>query len=508
MRKLLKLLSSRLVLLAVLIVLQFLLLYSWVTRIAAFYELQWLSELFGLVTAVYIINKNEDSYYKLAWCIAVLAFPILGGFLYILCAGRKMPKKLAHGTTQANSSMKYLLSQSDDVLEILDSKQRVNRLFQYALRVSQFPIYTNTKSTYFESGEKLLPSLLEQLKRAEKFIFMEYFIIEVGSVWDEILEVLKEKAAAGVEVKLIYDDFGCIEKLPHKYDHYLKSLGIEVMRFNPLRPALVIQMNNRDHRKICVIDNQVAFTGGINLADEYMNRIERFGYWRDSAIMIEGEAVWSFTEMFLGMWSYLVDDHENIEYAKYRIPTTISADGGLYQPFSDTPTDADDVSLSVHLNMAYYAKRYLYIETPYLIINGDMQMALCLAARSGVDVRILVPGIPDKRVAYSITRSNYEALLKAGVKIYEFTPGFNHGKNIICDDDMALVGTVNMDYRSYFLHFEDAILFHDAPCIQEMKTSYLTALSRSRMVTLEDCKSTNIIVRMARSIIKIFAPLF
>ena len=327
-------------------------------------------------------------------------------------------------------------------------------------------------------------------------------------MWDSVLTILQEKVKEGVEVKLIYDDFGCSATIPQHYDRTLKRIGIETYRFNKLRPALIIQMNNRDHRKVIVIDNNVAFTGGVNLADEYINVINRFGYWKDSAIRLEGEAVWSFTVMFLGMFSYLRERKEQIDYAKYKLPCIETHSNSYFQPFSDTPTDEVNLGLSAHLSLINQAKRYVYIDTPYLILNTDMQTALILAAQSGVDVRILVPHIPDKKYVFSITQSNYEALIKAGVRVYEFTHGFNHCKNIISDDYIGLVGTVNTDYRSYYLHFEDGVILQDEKIVLEMKQGYLKALEVSHEVTLKECRKFPLYKRIWRAVLKLMAPLF
>ena len=311
-----------------------------------------------------------------------------------------------------------------------------------------------------------------------------------------------------MEVKLIYDDFGCDTTLPYRYDKKLNEMGIETYRFNRLRPALMIQMNNRDHRKICVVDNRVGFTGGVNLADEYINLKRRYGYWRDSVLMLEGEAVWSLSDMFLSMYSYLKPDDAAVDYEKYHIIPEDVGYHGLYQPFSDTPTDDSDVGLSMHLNIVNHARKYVYINTPYLVLNADMLRALTLSAETGVDVRILVPHIPDKRYVFSITRSNYYQLLVNGVRIYEFTPGFNHSKAIVSDDTLAIVGSVNTDYRSYFLHFEDGVLMFDSPEILQIRKDFEQALERSHEVTLEEVQNTNPAVRVWRAVLRLMAPLF
>jgi len=509
MRKVLKFLASRMTIAAFLILIQVLLLFLWLYRITIAYELVTLFNVLGIITVVYVINKEEDASYKIGWCIMILVLPVFGVMMYLLCAGRTMPKKLAKGTTQANHDMQGLLHQDEKVTEALrQERPDIAKLFDCGLLSSNFPVYRNTESVYFPSGEAMYPVLVEELKKAEHFIFLEYFIIDTGTVWNEILTVLKEKAASGVEVKLIYDDFGCMEKLPRRYDRMLNEAGIETYRFNPVRPALIIQMNNRDHRKICVIDNRVGFTGGVNLADEYMNLKRRFGYWKDSAVMLKGDAVRSLTDMFLGMYTYLAGDHKTIDYSRYLQETESGTGDGYYQPFSDTPTDGADVGLSMHLNLVNNARRYIYIDTPYLILNQDMQRALCLSAQNGVDVRILVPHIPDKRIVNMVTKSNYMPLLKAGVRIFEYSPGFNHTKNIVSDDEVGLIGSINTDYRSYFLHFEDGVLMYNSETVQEMKQDFLNAVRISHETTLSECMKVSPAVRTFRALLRVFTPLF
>jgi cardiolipin synthase len=335
---------------------------------------------------------------------------------------------------------------------------------------------------------------------------MEYFIIDEGKFWDEILAILKQKAMDGVKVKIIYDDFGCVT-LPRHYDRKLKEYGIEAFRFNKLRPALIVQMNNRDHRKICVIDNRVAFTGGVNLADEYVNLIKRFGYWKDSAIMIQGKAVWSFTVMFLGMYSYLKGD-DTLDYLQYKLPADDIQGSGCFLPFSDSPTDNEHTCLGMHLNIVNHAADYIYIDTPYLILNESMTTSLILAAKNGVDVRILLPHIPDKIITNQITKGNYAPLIRAGVRIYEYTPGFNHAKNILADDKIGLVGSINTDYRSYYLHFEDGIILSDKAVISKMKQDFLDSVAKSKEITIDDISRTRLPVRLFRGSLKAFMPLF
>lgn len=507
MHRLIKILTSRLIIVGILIAAQVWFLVSFFIHTAAVLKLTPVLTVLSWVLAIYVFNRQEDPEFKMVWCMLILGVPFVGIPMYILCAGKPMPRKLYDEVMRAFNRMTLILDQDESIMKELERDHpNVHKIFNYGLNNCRFPVYKNTIGTYFDSGEEFLEPFLKDLQKAEHFILMEFFIIDEGKMWDSILEILKQKAASGVEVILIYDDFGCSTTLPYNYDKKLRAFGIKAYRFNRLRPALIIQMNNRDHRKICVIDNRIGYTGGVNLADEYINERRRFGYWRDSAMKIEGAAVQSMTDLFLSMYGYL--SGTEVRYEDYHLPSGIVAEEGLFQPFGDSPMDEDDVGLSMHLNLINHARRYIYINTPYLVLNADMIRALSLAAESGVDVRILVPHVPDKRYVFQITRSNYEELLWAGVKIYEFTPGFNHSKNIICDDNLAVAGTVNTDYRSYYFHFENGILIYRSPEILRMRYDFESALAQSDEVTMETLKKTNILVRLYRAVLRLLAPLF
>ncbi len=508
MRRLLKILTSRLMIVAPLVIIQFVFLATLFYRVTLSASLLPFMSLFSFLTVIVVINRDEDPAYKIAWAIIILGAPVVGIPLYILAGNRKVPKKLFNGTTKANKNMDSLLKVDTQLNEELKQEHSdAFPMFHYASSTGNFPVYKNTRSQYFSSGEDWFPVYLEKLKQAKHFIFIEFFIVDAGSVWDEVLEVLKQKVSEGVQVKVIYDDFGSIT-LPFNYDATLREMGIEAYRFNHVRPAFIIQMNNRDHRKITVIDNQIAFTGGVNLADEYMNRITRFGYWKDSAVMLEGEAVWSYTVMFLGMLSYCRPYGIGLpEYEEYRFPCAITSDGGYYQPYSDTPTDKETMALTMQLNMISHAKKYIYIDTPYLIPTESVIQALMIAAKNGVDVRILTPHIPDKQLVFQITRGNYRRLIQAGVKVYEYLPGFNHAKNFVADDQYAIIGSANMDYRSYFLHYETGVLMYNTPEVIPIREDFEKSLEKSHLVTVEEEKHVNILIRIMRMILNLFIPL-
>ncbi|MBR2067598.1 MAG: cardiolipin synthase [Solobacterium sp.] len=505
MRRIIKILTGRLMIVVPLILLQLAAIVLFFYHFRTFdYAIPIMNTL-ALLLVLYEINLARESSYKIAWCILLLGFPFVGVPLYFLSANKKMPKKLRNGTIKAAKGMEDLLKKTNNEVKNKLTHTHISNVFRYGANAVGFPVYQNTKSTYFNSGEAWAKEYLKRLRKAKHFIFMEYFIIDSGSFWNEILDILKEKVKEGVEVYIIYDDFGSIT-LPWHYDKKLKKLGIHAYRFNPIRPAFIIQMNNRSHRKITVIDNRYAFTGGVNIADEYVAREERFGYWKDSAILLEGEAVWSMTVMFLGMLSY-VKGEETIDYQKYHIqPPRVHADG-VYQPYSDSPTDGEDVAFNIHMNMIKQAKNYIYINTPYLIPNETLKNTLILAAKSGVDVRILTPHIPDKKLVFQITRANYMELLKSGVRIFEYSPGFNHTKDIVVDDELAVVGSVNMDYRSYYLHFENGVLVYSDQAIRKIKGNFENSLEVSEEITIEKLEKTNVFVRLLQAVLNVFMPL-
>ena len=383
-------------------------------------------------------------------------------------------------------------------------------LVRYMNQYGRFPAYETTGVRYFPLGDDMFPVLLKELKKAEHFIFMAYFIVEHGAMWDAILKVLETKAAEGVEVRFMYDGMGNLFTLPHGYEKAMQEKGIQCKIFAPVRPALSSYQNNRDHRKICVIDGHTAFTGGVNLADEYINQRVRFGHWKDTAVMLKGEAVWNMTAMFLHMWNVITNNREDHSLEKYLPhvwhPEAFEGDGYI-QPFCDSPLDNETVGENVYLNIINRAKRYVYICTPYLVIDNEMMTALCLAAKSGVDVRLMTPGIPDKKLVFLLTQSYYEQLLEAGVKIYEYQPGFLHAKSFVCDDEIAVVGTINLDYRSLYLHFEDGVWIYRNQVIYDIKKDFTDTLEYCNPVSLEFCRGRNIAVRAMQSILRLFAPM-
>ena len=466
----------------------------------------WFFSLLSIACAIAIVGSRMEPGYKIAWLLLVLPFPVLGGAFYLMVGGGSIPKR-----TQRR--MKGLLEKS---AEALKDDYKVNdltflggsatRQAAYLERIAACPVYTNTMTEYFPVGDDVFPRMLEELEKAEDYIFLEYFIIRAGIFWDAILDVLIRKAAEGVDVRVIYDDMGCMFSLPRDYNEFLASKGIQCQVFNRFLPVMTLRLNNRDHRKLMIIDGKVGFTGGINLADEYINEWERFGHWKDSAILLEGDAVWSMAVMFLSMWEECSGKKE--EYTRFRPPAApVRPWTGFVQPYTDTPLDREAVAQTVYLNLIYAAKKYIYITTPYLVIDVATNTALCTAAKAGIDVRIITPHIPDKRYVFEVTRAHYPPLLEAGVKIYEYTPGFIHAKNFVVDDRYATVGTVNLDYRSLFLHFEDGVWMCDTPTVAQIREDFEKTQAQSELYTLRQFRHLNILLQLYRNILRIFAPL-
>ena len=506
MNKLLKKVFSRTVVTALLIVIQVAWLAALLLQLGnSLPAIQTVLRILSLVAILFVIKSDMNPSYKIGWILLIAVLPILGGLMYVIF-GNKRPTKYMREMLRAQleKSAEYLGTQ-ESITGELDGGAA--GLFKYLEGSAGYPTAKNTTVRYYRVGEEMYADLLPELEKAEKFIFLEYFIIRPGEMWDGVLEILKRKAAAGVDVRIIYDDMGCIDILPANYNATLEGWGIRTMAFNRFVPAVSLVMNNRDHRKITVIDGKVGFTGGINISDEYINVKERFGHWKDTGLMLKGPGVFNLTLMFLEMWNAFNKDGDG--YAEF-IPDSFeecgSADDGYVLSFSDSPLDNESVGESVYTDMLYQAKDYIYITTPYLAIDSELQTALCLAAKRGDDVRMITPGIPDKKLVYRLTRSYYPTLLRAGVKIYEYTPGFIHAKSFVCDDKLCVVGTINMDYRSLYLHFECGTLMYNNPEIKQVKKDDLDTMEKCRKVELSDVK-TNFLGELFDSFLRSVAPL-
>lgn len=503
---------SKLVIIVLLLVIQIAFLFV-VYGIMEEYILYWRTGALLLSTFVvlFIVNKQENPAYKLVWVVLILSVPLVGGALYIFLAGnRTRAKFLKEAQENHLDTFRYVPNDSEIQQEIHNLSKSASVQSTYISKYAGYPAYKNTSVKYFPLGEDNYKCLLEELDKAEHFIFMEYFIIKQGEMWDTVLEILKKKAAAGVDVRLIYDDFGCAMWMPSRFTHEMETAGIKAVPFNPIAPVINLRQNNRDHRKITVIDGHTGFTGGINLADEYINRQSRFGHWKDTGIMLKGDAVWNLTIMFLQTWKLVTKESDDIDYMQYAPlahKTTPVYSDGYIQPYGDTPVDDEIVGENVYLNMINKAKKYIYITTPYLIIDNEMFTALTLAAKSGIDVRIITPGVPDKKLVYMVTQSYYYHLIKAGVKIYRYTPGFIHAKTVVMDDSVATVGTINFDYRSLYLHFECGVWMFNSGTIYDIKDDYLQTLAVCDEVTLEEIEKMSGVKRFCQAILRLIAPL-
>lgn len=463
----------------------------------------------SIVVIINILNNQTKPAYKIPWIILILIFPIFGGLIYVLFGRYKLNKRLKKKMRSIETKMIDALLAHDYVLEDIELQNEVAaNQSKYIRNYAYCPPYTNTVLEYFPIGEKKFIKLKEELKKAEYFIFLEYFIIEEGFMWNSILEILKDKASQGVDVRVIYDDVGCLLTLPYGYDKKLRGMGIQCCIFNPLLPLLSMGINHRDHRKIAVIDGHTGFTGGINLADEYINQYEKYGHWKDAAIMVKGEAVWSLTVMFLSMWDYLKEINEDFLQFKYKANINeIYSHDGFIQPFTDNPLDDEPVGEIVYLNLINKSRKTVYITTPYLIIGNEMTTALSSAAKSGIDVRIITPHKADKWYIHPVTRSYYKPLIESGVKIYEYLPGFIHSKTFIVDDEYGVVGTINMDYRSLNLHFECGVWMFQCSSILDIKKDFLDTLELCKRITMEDIEDTPWYKALMVKILRVFEPL-
>ncbi len=465
-----------------------------------------LDNLVLIIAVVNVVSRDLVPETKIPWILCIVVLNLLGVFIYILFSSHRPSRK-------QRKLYKELYVQNmteDDPAPEEDLRSEVGQWTDVCRALCASDAHAllraNTNVEYFPSGELFFERVISDLEKAEKFIFLEYFIVEKGKMWNTILDILVKKANEGVEVRFMYDDIGSMGKVRAGYYKKLRKLGLKAQKFNHFVPVLTTLHNNRDHRKILVIDGKIGYTGGLNLADEYINETHPFGYWKDNAIRLEGEGVVNLTRMFLGMYQLSTKTVEDITpyLVKY------GAEGsGFVQPYGGGPYPMYERHLAedVYVNIINSAHDYLWITTPYLIVDYRMKQALLLAAKRGVDVRIVTPHIPDKKIVFALTRSSYMALIKGGVKIYEFTPGFVHAKMFLSDDMVGTVGTVNLDYRSFLYHFEDGVVLYNIPALADIKQDFTETFAVSQQQTEEDAKKSPV-WRWLCEIAKIFAPLF
>ena len=468
-----------------------------------FYVAAFLTEVFCVIK---IIASDDNPDYKVPWLLFVLILPIAGFMIYFLFYSRKLQRKFVRRLNELKS-YQYKKDREEAIGKLEGENPHAAAQAKMLCSISGASVFSNTKQTYYSLGEDMWQAMLSDLENAESFIFMEYFIIEEGEFWNSILGILRRKAASGVTVRVLYDDIGCMSTLPGNYHKQLAKLGIDAAPFSRLRGQADSEFNNRSHRKICVIDGKVGYTGGVNIADEYVNKVERFGHWKDTAIRLEGEAVWEMTRLFLTDYGINVKSLPTAAEELYPEQKELRADGYVI-PFGDGPNPLYErrVGKSVIQNMLSSATRYVYMTTPYLIIDNDLCQSIENAALRGVDVRITVPHIPDKKLVFGMTRSFYHRLMKSGVRIYEYKPGFIHAKSYIADDEYAMIGTINLDYRSLVHHFENGVWMYKCDCIKDMKRDIEETMEKSIEVS-SDMMKTGLITRFVRSVVRIFAPM-
>ncbi len=462
-------------------------------------------EIVSVITVFALVNNAEA--YKMSWIVIILVLPVSGLFLYFMWGRKRVNSSYFRRSREIDALMVKNLRQNEEIVQDLE-RQHPNKVqISRYLRKEGFPIYNNTHATYFGLGEKVLEAMLEDLKQAKKFIFMEYFIVSDGKVWSDILEVLTRKVKEGVEVKLLFDDFGTLRINTQAFRRDLKSRGIEMSIFNPIHRDMVrMSFNYRNHKKITVIDGNIGYTGGFNLADEYANYIERFGHWKDSGIRLYGDGVYSFTCFFLNMWR-IVNKNVRINDADYR-PQAHVFQEGYVQPFMGGPhRNPHNPTEGVYTRMINKARDYIYITTPYLVLDQSMRDDLTSAAQSGVDVCIIVPRIYDKWYVYMVNVSNYGKLMEAGVHIYEYKPGFIHAKNVIADDECAICGTINTDYRSFYLHYECGVFLSEMEAVKDMKEDFLRTLEECEEMDLAHWSKRPIGNKVMQAALKVLSPL-
>lgn len=466
--------------------------------------------IFSIIVVIVIFNSDEPSEFKITWIALCALDPFLGVLMY--------------NFAKLNWENRYLMSHLNknvmDTMDLCKTDEEVNRhlieenknykqLARYIENTNSYGLYENTEVTYYPNGEEMYESLVEELTKAEKFIFMEYFIIDKGYVWDSILEILQEKVREGVEVRVMYDGMCSLMLLPYSYPKQLEKMGIKAKMFSAIKPLLSTSYNYRDHRKIVSIDGKVSFTGGLNLADEYINKKERFGYWKDVGVKMVGDASIGFTNMFLQMWNYPETLEENYEEYLFREDISIGKEKstGYVLPYADGPHMKEKIGRNVYLDMINKATKYVHIMTPYLILDDELENALKFAAKKGIEVCIIMPHIPDKKTIFALGRTFYPGLIEAGIKIYEFTPGFSHGKYFVVDDAVASVGSINLDYRSLYLHFECSVLFYHNETVHDVEKDFIQTIKVCEEITMEKYREFSKLQKLLGHILRIVAPL-
>lgn len=469
----------------------------------------WLSSGLSFGLALWLLGSNKEPAFKLCWYWLLLPFPLVGGLLFLRMGGLGLNSSTKKRLSALEHKRRQILTAT--LPTAFASKRPIHTTdplpspFPYLEQEKNFPSFTHCNVKYFPSGESMFSAMKEYLKKAKKYIFLEYFILADGILWKELRFILTEKRKQGVEIRILYDEVGCLSTLPHNFQEEMLQLGIKTTNVHPLGVHSLGKNNRRDHRKMMIIDGIYGFTGGMNLADEYINKKQRFGHWKDSGLLLEGQAVWSMTVLFLTMWEYASKGAENIlEFFPKNTP--FFQETGLVLPYTDIQAEGDSVALSVLLILLGQAKKSIYLTSPYLMLDTALETLLCVVAKNGVDVRIITPSIPDKKLVFQVTRGQYVTLLQAGVQIFEYRQGFIHSKNVIVDGALAVVGTINLDYRSLFLQFEQAVLLKDCACVSQIQEDFFTTQEKSTPYTQES-EAFLPVKKVLRSILSVFSPL-
>lgn len=510
MRKLLKFMTGRLFLSMVFILLQIAVLvniFGFAKNDALWIQI---FSTLSIAMALFVsVRDHLNPAYKIGWMLVFMLLPLYGGLLYLFLGTRKLSPKLRRQLVAFNDfhdkGMENISLSADLPTQALESYDAsLFRQERYITGITGFPVWSNTEVEYFSEGEDWLLDVLKEIRGAKSFIFLEFFIIAEGEVFSTLITELVAKVQQGVLVRLMFDDVGSISTIPAYHERHLRSLGLEVIAFNPLRAHINSRLNSRDHRKVVVIDGNIGYTGGLNVADEYANRQIRFGHWKDTGVKMKGDAVWNLTLMFLQLWSFSLN--RPVDFAPFK-PTIQYKTDGFVQPFGDNPLDNHNVAENAYIQIVSMAKKYVWITTPYLVLDNEMITVLKLAAQSGVDVRIITPRMPDKWYVFLVTQDNYYSLIDGGVKIFEYTPGFIHAKMCIADDKVAIIGTINMDYRSFYLHFENAVLFYGSSVVQSVHTDMVKTMDVSQRITLAYLAARPWYKKLLGTFLRLAAPL-
>lgn len=512
MSKILKLIFNRVFIALFLFALQVALIIFVLQDAAEYYWI--LNVFFGIVNIIYafkLLKKDISPTFKFPIVFILILFPFIGVFLYYFSFENRMRKKLVKNVKNQTFTLESLYIEDPKIRKQLLAKDKnIYRQSQYIANNTFLPVYTNTETKYFEIGETFFDSLIKDLKNSRDFIFLEYFIIGNGILWNSILDILKQKVKQGVEVRVIFDDIGSFKTLPYRYNKILEKFGIKCVVFNPILPTLSLVHNNRDHKKIAIIDGKITYTGGINIADEYINKKTRFGHWKDTGIKIVGEASKSFTLIFLETWHYFRDSSEDCSIYLNTSPIVNNdLQEGYVQPYIGDPMSDSAISREVYINIINTAEDYIYITSPYLAIDQEFLLSLTNASKRGVDVKLITPHIPDKAYIFRVTQSYYKTLIDHGINVYEYAPGFIHSKLIISDDKLATIGTVNFDYRSFYHNYECGVWLYNTNSIKDIKKDFENTLKKSVQVTDEFIKTNiNWFKHLSGEFLKLFAPLF